>query len=836
MSSSGEVKPADKVLVDHVEPIEPDELGLGGLSSDDSLGEPLDGNSNSSATLSDLFAKAVVANSMISDVSDSLADEEERSRSHRIDKLILDGCVGYECSGKKIEEWMRQLDDFYGREVIPHDQAAENIKRIIQAAHPIFGDDHFDWHEEQDRYPDEVFYSSAQASFGTDRARAIQASLDEIISIWKKEDRDENSRYHFLHNLRRPFNPRKAAMAPMMMKCERMQKAMRSIQGLDATKEADRLDIIMNSQKYQLLYLTATSAATEELEDRKRRGETWQSGRMFETKHEKGKVSKHRIAHMFWNFGGLFAEKMRAAGKVGKNIIRSGVINEREDDPKAVFSIPAVTVAFFEKTGWDQEKVDEYIRSMLSLILPNKGTGEFLADEELGFRLAAQEDMILMNLIVLAKEDKSGELWKKYGEIFTSLYYYRRIQHIRGNHWEPHDMTRDPDPATVSVKDMVEAFWKRKKNAPTILFFGSGDGLMERFIDSRVDDQGRKMVGNITSVDVDYNIPFGESFSRVKDGIKEIVIGVKDKIIEKDQGDGKTHYEVDPDFLKDELSMIPGADIVVVSDVLHETHDPLPYGVNLYDKVSQGGYYYISEPTHCEAVDKLTHVAVHPYDLTKFRESMVPIEALYNVVHWLTSIEGAYNSPDWGESISPGNFSGNNDSLWRVRFSFQKPETESEKNARTEFKVPVEDIDWNLQVQTDEDIFKIWPLTLVPEDKRVVLIKALYQRQDERGEGDRKSLAQDRDGRNDLTFAMLKRRIVELLLSKGELAHSRDGVKWRAEGYVGDRVPYPKLRKMLKTAGKSRDFERGLALKNLVDAEGRAVQDLLESEGIEAVA
>lgn len=735
----------------------------------------------------------------------------------RILEAVLDGFTGFEIGGRTLDEWVMKAYEFFDRDALGHEAARASLAGILREAVPEMADEELDWEQMISPIPTEVFYSSAPARFEEDRAMSMQRASEGVRSRWEAWDSDEHNPNHFFRG-RRGFDPRKALAAPRVIKCEHLKAF-----GLSPEEFGNDLNkLLARIQQYQLLFLTVCSEKVAQWEFLQGGGKKSQLDGSDDER-----ASLHRVSNIFAQIIGLLCQQLKGIGPQAglgcDDIMRE--IPEDEDK----FRVPAAASLFFERNDGDMEKVDEYIRATLSLLFPDRDrSGSFTNPRSGDMRFMVNEDMVLMNLMVLARD---FNLYEKYKDVFKAVFYYRRLQNVRALHWEPKKLTVDPDPGRISLKSLVDQFWRKHHRAPTVLSFGYGDAMLERYILSRVNEAGEPLVAEILGVDIDYGEDFANTSAIEDDNCERMIrlnVGVRDRIRENDSGG----YEEDSLLMNDIINRLPEADIVIACDSLHETSKPLPYAVSLYGKVNSGGYFYVADPVHCRALDDVTHVSVHPFDKTKWQDSMSPLESMYNLVHWLTSVEGAYSSGA-NESIVPGSFGGNNDTYWRLVMAFQRLSPE-ERDRYIVCKMPDERELWTQDVSKDEDIFKMWPFTLVKDQDRTQVLNGMLYRMRERGGdvGGRKSLVLNKEGRPDMTFQGLKSQLIQFLLSKSDIDTTGGNARDAAMRRIWERVPFRKAEKMIhETAGGKNPR---LILENHLAGEVRVLVELVrELTGIE---
>ena len=723
--------------------------------------------------------------------------------------IILDGFTGFEVGGKTLEQWIAIAEEFYDKEAIPHSEALGSLQSILKSAYPEMEDSELDWKEVAKELPREIFYSSADKTFGTARSRSIQIVKETLATRWEAGNRDPNSPWHFAHG-KRGFPTEKGAQAPRLLLCQHL-----------AAFNLDD-DLMKRNQQYQMLFLAVCSEKLRELEARKC-AHGAESEEAIATEREL--ASLHRIASAYAQISCLYSIKLKKSEK-GEDFQGESIMKELPED-KGGFKIPATATRFFEGNG-DKECVDKYIIANLSLIFPDKGSGKGFADKENGqMRLMTNEDMVFMNLMVLAQE---YGLYEKYRDIFKAVFYYRRFQNVRAFQWDPKKLTLDNDPARVSLKSLFEGYHNQHHKAPEVLSFGFGDGMLEEFLLSRKAPDGTALVKRVTGAEVDSDRDFNEGSTATEsaDGrMAKLTFGVRDKIIKRE---GPWNYSEDPTFREEMMLHLPDADIVLATDSLHETSAPTQYAISLWEKVRRGGYLYVTDPVHSVALDDVTHEASHPYDKTKWQDSMMSLEIYYNLIDWLTSVEGAFNSPEDSERISSGMFAGNNDTYWRECVVFEKP---ADPTSHIAYRVPDEGDLWDKIVADDSQIFEMWPFSLVKAEQRNRVLEMLVDKMKQRSDvKNRQSLVLDSNGSPDIKFRDLKKMLIKLLVSEEEVRDVGGDPEYAYRIRVAGRVPYPKVGTMIQvTAGGKRP---DLIFQNHLAGEVRALADLvLESARLE---
>lgn len=702
-------------------------------------------------------------------------------------EIILDGFTGFEVNGKTLEEWIAIAEEFYEKEAIPHDEALASLGSILQGAYPKMLGKDLQWAEVSKGLPSEVFYSSTPQGFETERAVAMQKSAEEVRRKWQLWDRDPNSPYHFLDG-KRGFSERTALESARLIACEHLGSF-----NLDGESIDELWELVAKIQQYQLLFLAAASEKIKDVEGAKSAEESTNLGLNREP------ASLYRMANIFFQIAGVLTNKLKAhfkkhEGAQSQVRTENPLMRELPGD-KDGFKIPATASKFFEEAA-DKTRVDEYIRSNLSLIFPDKAGGKGFVDRERGkMRLMVGEDMVFMNLMVLAKEYGLDE---KYKDVFEAMIQYRRFQNVRTFHWDPESAMVFRDKTRVSLKGLIGEAYLKKQVPLDVLSFGYGDAMLEKFLLSRKTADGKSLVQHVYGAEVDFTRNFEDGTSIViddDDKMTRFVFGIQDRITSTP---GKWAYREDPLLPDEMMSLLPGEmDVVMAIDGLHEVSLPHKYALGLYDKVKKGGYFYVCDPSHCQALDDVTKEAAYPFDKTRHPRSMMSLEAKYNLVHWLTDVEGAVNAPkQGGEDFSTGLLAQNNDALWRHRLVFIKP-----MDPKRAYTILVDESRlWEESVANDMDIFRMWPFSLVKEEKRQEFLEELIDRMKYR-RPDRGSLVLGQDGHPEVKFKDLKRRLIEMLVSREEVDAFGGNVGYAYNVRVSNRVPYKKVMKMLQDTG-----------------------------------
>lgn len=719
-----------------------------------------------------------------------------------ISRAILAGFSGYMVDGRRIEEWVGIAEQFYRERAVAHSAAELDLLEILRYSDAAFTEADLDWREEIEKIPPELLYS-CDTTFSDDAGFSIERVADHVCEVWQARCDNPNDPSFILHGVKR-VNPRMATEVPRVFLQEHLKKLVPDIDEISSDPDA----LLKRIQKYQLLFLAASSEEIREVEK--------QSNGQKSPNGGKKSPSLHRIAHVFGQVAALLSMYLKNL-QVRLGDEKFPAMRKLPGDT-GDFKVPAYAAMFFERIG-DREQVRKYIDSCLSLIFPDKGDGDspFINRTSGGMRLMTNEDMVTMNLQILAEE---YGLYDEYRDIFTAVHYYRRMQNVRGLHWEPKEITKDPKEGKGSLKDVVTKWREENKgDAPVVLSFGYGDGLLEEFMLSRTATDGKFLIEKVIGVEVDYDSE--EECKIVESGrMKKYIFGVKDKIRKRPDGG----YDEDSglmDWMMDKISET--ADIVVAADSLHETSRPLPWTDRLYTKkVNNGGYMYVSDPVHCSAIDDVTDQAMNPFDRTKFKTSMMTLEDIYQWVQWLVSIRGAVSRVDF-EKIVTSFAAGNNDHFTRMVQILYKP-----KGGGPAYQMPREEVSWEDTIRSEDAIFGVWPFTLVPQDKREYLLSKMRERIEMSGDPEiknRHTLVNSGNGTFDLRFSSLKRMLIKMLVPADAVEDAGGDVVRAADNFVRKCVPFPKLQKMFEQFQVAYSYD--LARENVYAGEVLALKRLI---------
>lgn len=369
--------------------------------------------------------------------------------------------------------------------------------------------------------------------------------------------------------------------------------------------------------------------------------------------------------------------------------------------------VPAPSLNFFVDKNvnvvGDVELVDNYIMANLSLILPDKKDGGGLVDENGEFKNFAQEEFAIFDLIALA--DKFG-LYSKYEAVFNAIFAYRRAQFTVNFHFNP-EATRHPEAEEISLVQVVRKFYKRNGRLPVVGDWGDGKGQIGRLmlklgIAEKVFGIAEKVFG----IDID---PEAEPDPQGEQAVTTFESGGKyerRKLMVKGLDDMEIQNRVAEDF--------PEVDILLACDVAHESSHPTEYLTRLAEKVREGGVLYVTDPTHCEVLDKVSRPTVHRFDSTSHPGSMISIEDWFNLV-------GYFSLTGWNiEGIYPvsGVTAGYNDPFWRAKHVLYKIPAHQRRTPLYTVPKPCGVENQETAFSGMDGYYEVWPLKLIPHERR----------------------------------------------------------------------------------------------------------------------
>lgn len=384
--------------------------------------------------------------------------------------------------------------------------------------------------------------------------------------------------------------------------------------------------------------------------------------------------------------------------------------------------------------------VKQYIYSMLILLVsdPTKLVKQGECCE------IAQEEFITADLLALAKEygivrndfgfdpkesyrrELAGsgigtKLQVPWQQVFDDLFLIRQTQYYRRVHLFPRSKHKEKRPSlTDQISDLVKEKTSRGETEKgggvkiTVASLGQGNALLERWLISK------GIISELTCVDVANMEGQGDRIdsapARTKGGksVKKTFVVVDTAGIDKNTVEGQKILE---DKVFDHFHK--GMDLVMAFDALHETPSAKRYLRKLYDLLRNGGKIYIIDPTRSDAldIDRITEQFLHAYDFSEHPHSMTSIEDFFEIVG-LLGLRGAITEH---ADVTPPIYAGYNDSLSRGIFALKKP---ADDNSILH-SLPKEDVKWDDEIREDNDIFSVWPLSLVPENAREKILDTI---------------------------------------------------------------------------------------------------------------
>ncbi|PIZ75479.1 hypothetical protein COY05_03905 [Candidatus Peregrinibacteria bacterium CG_4_10_14_0_2_um_filter_38_24] len=423
------------------------------------------------------------------------------------------------------------------------------------------------------------------------------------------------------------------------------------------------------------------------------------------------------------------------------------------------FDVPSGAL-FSKSRGGDQMDARVFIKVMLSLLLPDKAQeGAELFDEKGDLHDVVQEEFVLIDLMGLAEK---MEIYEEFEEVFAAIFKLRHRNFTNRFHLSSSFGT-NKGRRRMSLLDLINIKKEYSRKPVKVFSLGHGDGFLEKeLLKLREEgEDGEALVSEVTGVD----LHSGDDLEAVETDS----FGGNGKLVKVARGENK-----DKDRIQRVFDQLEGqADIGVAADSLHETENPFAYMMKMYDKIKPGGFLYVTDPIHCEATDKMTRVDLNSFDNTRHPSSMLSLEQYFEIIGYLT-MKGA---KIYDISITPGTYAGYNDTFWRVILSIRKPDLEATdlvKRDSAPYRLPIENIDWNGDVDSNEDIFKIWPFSCVREEDREKVLSKMGGNfgVDKTGEGGNKKK---------ITFGKAKFEAIRLLAG---------GDEGRANALVHEKSPY----------------------------------------------
>ncbi|MDP2643059.1 MAG: hypothetical protein Q8P62_04420 [Candidatus Peregrinibacteria bacterium] len=472
-------------------------------------------------------------------------------------------------------------------------------------------------------------------------------------------------------------------------------------------------------------------------------------------------------------------------------------------EEKRTFYTPSGKL-FSKSRDGDKEDARVFIKVMLSFLLPDKAKkGVELFDEKGDPQDVVQEEFVLIDLMGLAEK---MEIYDEFEKVFAAIFKLRHRSFTNRFHLSSSFGT-EKGRRRMSLLDLINIKKEYSRKPVKVFSLGHGDGFLEKeLLKLREEgEDGEALVSEVTGVDL---------HSGDLDAVETDNIGGNSKLVKVARGENK-----DKDRIQRVFDQLEGqADIGVAADSLHETENPFAYIMKMYDKIKPGGFLYVTDPIHCEATDKMTRVDLNTFDNTRHPSSMLSLEQYFEIIGYLT-MKGA---KIYDISITPGTYAGYNDTFWRVTLSIRKPDLEATdlvKRDSAPYRLPIENIDWNGDVDSNEDIFKIWPFSCVREEDREKVLSKIGGNfgADKTGEGGNKKK---------ITFGKAKFEAIRLLAG---------GDEGRANALVHKKSPYgsvlEKLFAHLRGGDENDKFiDRALENFNYFAGEVFAIISLLKTE------
>jgi len=716
----------------------------------------------------------------------------------------------------------------------------QEVRGRIQVSGPLA--DRFDIKKVLRNIPREALFSSRAPSEHEEADDAKRRLWETVNERWKAICRDPSSRYFFTEILgfgNGTFGPDTALKCPRVLKTADLP-----VLGVDPQTQEEYLAEIL---RFRTLFLLITR-------------KSFDSGSSDDQKS----IPYYRVGYLFAQIAALLSEKLGKILEGTPHDIKANLPNVENEPystktsatqnmfghggpnrPLDEFYVHAPSLLLFPP-GTDPSIIDSYIKCNLSLIFPDNGRED---RESFGTEPSAccvQEDFITMDLMILA--DRFGlfenpKYKKDYRELFNALGLYRKMQYVKHYHSDA-EASRDPDKTRVPLLNFVQRLFEKRQGKPiTVSSLGHGDGVLERLM------MESGSIGILTAVDIDPNARFDQTDVRQKynGNYRETIVGVSDKL-ERNSATGSMDsvtgtgsiYRESPDVRRRVMDSLQEADVVVAADVLHETSDPYAYIRGLWDKVAPGGYLYIVDPIHCEAVDEVTKMSVNNYDRTKWAASMLPLEDHFNMIGGLKMMGAIIKNI----SVVPGTYAGYNDSYSRVTIVLKKPAILPRKPGEyrgVDYDMPYERSleDWDKELQRVEDIFEVWPLsTITSATQRQRLLETLNNNVRNCTVGDLKAPGFGIDpatGRFSMKYKDVKKEVIKWLIPVHEVygyivqhgwhREPRRGQCKAYERYVVAAMPYP-LEKIRRSFG---EIPPEILSKNHLAGEVRALESLLRN-------
>lgn len=367
-----------------------------------------------------------------------------------------------------------------------------------------------------------------------------------------------------------------------------------------------------------------------------------------------------------------------------------------------------------------KKKIRTYIDAMLSLIMPDKEVEKSFLESG-HCRAFVQEDFISVDLMALAQK---YSLYSEYENVFKALFRVRQAAYLKAQHLKSYsgaDSAEDPERERQSLVDVIERFVAEHGRKPRVASIGYGDGFLEQIL------LKKGLVESLEAVDLmnsEERVAGQQVYADGKSYVAKVEVPRTKKILVKGPdgvrrigyfhrvcpGEDDDSTRIDRVF--DCFGTLGRPDIVVCADVLHETEAPYAYAKRAMDLAEYGLYY--TDPIRCRATDGLSEVSTWPFDGTRHPASMLPFEDHGDLIAHQTLRRGKMDYL----GVSPYSY---NDTAWRISVFLEKlpPSTP------VDYQLPSEQIDWDQPLLSDEEIFQVWPLSLVPEEERETVVLTL---------------------------------------------------------------------------------------------------------------
>ncbi|MFH1284683.1 MAG: methyltransferase domain-containing protein [Candidatus Peregrinibacteria bacterium] len=684
--------------------------------------------------------------------------------------------------GKPFSEVLSSLDSFCDcADFCSHRAAGENIGRVL--GKPICDEDALS--RLLRKIPESAFHSSRiRPDLDVDERREeVKRVIALVARVWREDEGRIFMGVEGWEDHEVGYSVQAAA------RCPRFLGGLESIEGLGISKEW--LSDPQTAVELQRLYMLAKRKALS------------------------AKDGWHRQAYIVAQIA------MVSSRAVGSSYFIPSLRNSShfltdDERPERDVEVLAPSLRVFREDE-DKENIRTYLYSMLSLLFPDDEDmtprqpdffNSILVSEGGNLSSLVQEEFILYDLTALSK--RHG-LYEEFKEYFLDICRYRRVQFVSNFHLDPLDPTF---PGRYSIKDVLDYFQKSNGRAATLASIGCDDGFLEILL------QKSGYIDSWKGVDIDYSREKDRDFDMGENG-KITLIGVKEEA-------QTNRRRIDGVF---EAAGRP--DVVIMGDVAHETEDPRQYIIRAYESLNPGGYLVIVDPLHCRAVDRVSAVTVYPCDDTRYPESMLDL-ADYFELNFLFERLGAKVVQVSQAPI------GHNDPFWRVSIIIKKPDKEDDvAYALGESK----NVNWNDELQADDDIFKVWPLSCIKDSReREIVLSKIHERIG--GNIADINMSAEDGGARKLKFSELKSKIIgwllpreaiESLLSAGEISFCEGDGFYDLEGRAAERLafdvsPYgPVIDRIMN------ELRRDLNLRNLNHFAGEviALAGLLKNMGID---